>query len=318
MKEESKHPGAFLPKLALFSAALIWGSSFVMMKNAVSVFPTNLLLMFRFSIACAILSLLFFRRLKRINVDYLKKAALIGFCLYLAYNFQTVGLRYTSPGKNAFLTGAYVILVPFLYWAAGKHRPTARNGIAAFVCLAGIGLISLIPAESALTESTLVESALSIGFGDALTLVCSFFYAAHMVLLALFSPGKDPLLLTILQFAYCALFFGLSALFGESMPAGVAAADVVNLLYLAVFCTAAAMFFQNYGQKYTHPSAASLIMSLESVFGVVFSVLLYHEALTPRLLAGFALVFAAILISELHRASSSIGEVADDRPFGKE
>ena len=285
-------------KIALFAAALIWGSSFVMMKNAVSVFPTNMLLAIRFTIACVLLCCVFRGRLKLIDADYLRTTALIGLCLFFAYSFQTYGIRLTTPGKNAFLTAVYVVLVPFVYWLAIKRKPTIVNVVAAFICLGGIGLISLEPAART------GPVGLSIGTGDALTLVGGFFYAAHIVCLAVFSRGKDPVLLTILQFAYCALLFGINALIFEQLPPSPDVAAILTTLYLAVFCTAIAMLCQNYGQKHTSPSSASLIMSLESVLGVAFSVWIYGESLTLRILVGFAFVFASIIISELRPSSA--------------
>jgi len=282
-----------LPRLALLAAALIWGSSFVMMKNAVAVFPTHLLLASRFSVACLILCVVFIKRLPRIDKDYLRKTALAGFCLYLAYTFQTIGIRHTTPGKNAFLTGVYVVIVPFLFWFAGKRKPAVKNILAALICLAGVSLISIdIPAGG------LTGGGLEVNIGDALTLVGGFFYSAHMVCLALFTEDKDPILLTILQFAYCAAYFGLSSILTEALPEAVNALAILNVLYLAVFCTAVALLFQTYGQKYASPSSASLIMSLEAVFGVLFSVAIYGEQLTLKVLIGFALIFAAIIVSE--------------------
>jgi len=288
-----KEPAALWPRLALFSAALIWGSSFVMMKNAVVVFPVNVLLTCRFSLSCLLLCLLFRRRLKLIDRDYLIKTAPIGLCLYLAYTFQTIGIRTTTPGKNAFLTAAYVVIVPFLHWFAGKRKPTIKNLSAAFVCLAGVGLISLLVPEEAVAISRF-----SIEAGDAWTLLGSLFFAAHMVFLGLYSPGKDPVLITTLQFGYCAVFFGLAALLAEGLPRSPDPSGWLSLLYLAVFCTALCCMLQNYAQKYVSPSSASLLLSLEAVFGVAFSLWLYGERLTPRLTLGFVLVFAAILISE--------------------
>ena len=282
-----------LPRFALFSAALIWGSSFVAMKNAVGVFPVNILLACRFGVSFLILSVIFFRRLKTADRDYLKKTALIGLFLYLAYILQTIGLKSTTPSKNAFLTSAYVIIVPFLHWFVGKRKPKLKNLVAACLCLAGIGLISLVP-----LRETAASGGFYIGAGDAFTLGGAFFFAAHIVFLGLFSQGKDPILITLLQFGWCTLYFGLTGLLTESVPASAAPSALINLLYLALLCTALAMLLQNYGQKYVSPAAASLIMSLESVFGVTFSVLLYGEVLTPRLSLGFCLVFAAILASE--------------------
>ena len=286
-----------MSKAALLTAALIWGSSFVMMKHAVGVFPTNMLLAIRFSLACVLLCVVFRHRLRFIDADYIKSTALTGLCLYLAYSFQTYGIRLTTPGKNAFLTAVYVVLVPFIHWIAIKRRPTPVNVIAALICLGGIGLISLEPIKPAMSASA-SPVGLTIGAGDALTLVGGFFYAAHIVCLAVFSQSKDPVLLTLLQFACCALLFGLSSVLFEKAPASADTASLLTTLYLAVFCTAVAMLCQNYGQKHTSPASASLILSLESVFGVAFSVWVYGEALSLRIIAGFALVFASILISE--------------------
>ena len=228
-----------------------------------------------------------------VNRDYLQKTAVIAFFLYAAYVFQTFGLKGTTPGKNAFLTAAYVILVPFIHWVAGRRKPTARNLVAATICLAGIGLISFVS-----TGEAEALASLTIGIGDSFTLGGALFFAAHIVLLGLFTKDKDPVLITLLQFGFCALYFGLTSFIFETMPRAVALESWLNLLYLALLCTSLAMLFQNYGQKHVSPASAALIMSLEAVFGVTFSILLYGEALTPRLSLGFALVFAAVLVSE--------------------
>lgn len=285
MKKATKvHAGA---KCALFGAALIWGSSFFIMKNAVSSIPPNFLLAIRFTIACLFLAVIFHKKLKLINADYIKSGLLIGLCLFLAYYMQTVGLTDTTPGKNAFLTAVYCIIVPFLYWIVKKARPDLWNFIAALLCIIGIGLVSL-------TNGYKIEP------GDAFTLIGGFFFAAHLVTVCIFSHGKDPILITILQFGFCAVFSWGFGLVFETMPAWSKwnSGMIAEMLYLTFFATAAALLLQNIGQKYTNPSAAAIILSLESVFGVVFSVLFYGEKLTMKLTIGFIIIFAAIFISE--------------------
>ena len=274
-------------KLALVMATVIWGSSFIIMKNAVDQIPTPYLLGIRFSVAAVLLAIIFARRLKQINIEYIRQSAVIGLCLYLAYFVQTLGLARTTPGKNAFLTAVYCVIVPFLYWVADRKRPGKSNVIAAFICVAGIGLVSL-------------NGGFSMGAGDALTLLGGFFYAAHIVVVAKFGKDKDMFVITTLQFAYCAIYAGITSLvLRPQAEVAVSQSLWVELAYLAVACTAIALLLQNIGQKYTHPSSASLILSLESVFGVVFSVLFYDEKLSIRIVAGFALIFAAIVISEV-------------------
>lgn len=273
-------------KLALLVATLIWGTSFFIMKNAVDRIPTPYLLGIRFSVAAVLLALIFAKRLKQINKKYIWQSAIIGLCLYLAYYTQTLGLARTTPGKNAFLTAVYCIIVPFLYWIADKKKPGKSNVLAAVLCVGGIRLVSL-------------TSNLTLGLGDALTLVGGFFYAAHIVVVAKFGKNKDMFVVTILQFAYCAVYAGITALILRPQMNVVASNALwIELAYLAVACTALALLLQNLGQKYTHPSSASLILSLESVFGVIFSVIFYDEKLTLRIVSGFVLIFAAIVISE--------------------
>lgn len=274
-----------LPKLALFAAAFIWGSSFFIMKNSVDVFPPFFLLAFRFTIASLLLSAIFIKKLKLLNKDYVWRGAVIGFFLFAGYATQTIGITETTPGKNAFLTAIYCVVVPFLFWVVDKSRPDIYNFLAAFVCIAGIGLVSL-------------KGDFSIGFGDAFTLVGGFIYAGHLVAVAKLARGKDPIIITILQFAFSAAFAWILGFSFESFPTHFGTANVIGLVYLAVFATAISLLFQNIGQKWTHPSAAAIILSLESVFGVMFSIIFYGEELTLRLAIGFILIFIAVLISE--------------------
>lgn len=272
-------------KIALFGATLIWGSSFLIVKNSMDVMQPHMLLAFRFTIAGLLLCIIFRKRLSRLNKDYFIKGGILGTFLFLAYSLQTIGITDTTPGKNAFLTAIYCVIVPFLFWAVDKKKPDKYNIIAAFISIIGIGLVSL-------------NGDLSIRMGDAFTLAGGVVYAAHIVAVAKFSGDRDPILLTILQFGYAAVYSWIIGLGFEELPTVWTAASISSLIYLAVFATAIALLCQNIGQKYTHPAPAAIIMSLESVFGVLFSVLFYHEIITPRLFWGFTLIFIAVLLSE--------------------
>lgn len=272
-------------KLALFGATLIWGGSFLIVKNSMDVMQPHILLAFRFTIGCLLLGLIFNRKLRLLNKDYFIKGGIIGFCLFLAYSLQTIGITDTTPGKNAFLTAIYCVIVPFLFWIVDKKKPDVFNITAALISIVGIGFVSL-------------NGDLSIRMGDAFTLAGGVIYAAHIVAVAKFGKDKDPILLTILQFAYAALFSWIIALSFEELPT-VWNRDVISgLLYLSVFATAVALLLQNIGQKYTNPAPASIILSLESVFGVIFSVIFYGEKITGRLFIGFCLIFISVIISE--------------------
>ena len=274
-----------LPKFALFSAALIWGSSFFIVKNTVDIFPTNFLLAIRFTIGCLLLCVLFPKKLTQLNRTCLWQGIVLGLLIFTAYCIQTIGLTDTTPGKNAFLTAAYCILVPFLYWITDKRRPDLYNFSAAFLCLAGTGLVSF-------------DGSFSMRFGDAMTLISALFFAAHIVAGARFGGKSDPILLTILQFGTAAVCSWVLGFTTETFPKEIPLNAALGLLYLAVFATTIALLLQNIGLKYADPTSGAILLSLESVFGVLFSMLFYQERLTLRLGAGFLLIFIAVILSE--------------------
>ena len=274
-----------LGRLALFGAAFLWGISFVVLKNLLTNVPTLHILAIRFCGAALILFPACIRNLKKLNKRYLLGGALMGIALLLGYVFQTYGLRQTTPGKNAFLTSTYCIIVPFLYWILMRKKPDKYNAAAALICIIGIGLISL-------------DNNLKIGAGDALTIVCGFFYALHIVISAKVVEKRDPILLVMLQFAAAGILALIAALIVETTPFVWTSSDILATVFLTVAATAGCLLMQIFGQKYTPPSQAAVIMTLESVFGALVSVIFYREILTLQLIAGFALAFIAVIISE--------------------
>ena len=276
-----------LAKPMLFAAAFIWGSSFFIMKDALDALPVQYLLAIRFTAGAVLLGLLCWKKWRIFTPDYLWRGAVIGGFLYLAYSVQTYGLALTTPSKNAFLTAVYCVLVPFLYWAFAGVRPDRYNVIAAVLCVAGVGLVSL-------------TGDLTVNPGDGLTLVSAVFYASHIVAVAKVSAGKDIYLLTVFQFAFSGLYAWIGGAFTETFPAQalVRPEVVLPLIYLAVMATTAALLFQNVGQVWSDPASASVILSLESVFGVLCSVAFAGDQVSGKMLLGFALIFVAVVCSE--------------------
>lgn len=278
-----------LAPLGLLLTALIWGFAFVIVKNSLDLIPPLYMLAFRFTIASAALALALGPRLARITKADLKSGAVLGLFLFLAYAFQTIGCQYTTAGKNAFLTTIYVIIVPFLHWLINHKRPNMYAIIGAITALIGIALLSLQGEGSA-------------SIGDLLTLICGFGFAIHMVYIDKYTGKQDPVLLTLLQLSFTALLPWLTApLLDGAFPAeALQLSTLTGMLYLGLFSTLLGFLLQNVCQKYTAPSTASLLLSFESVFGVLFSVLLLNERLTFRMAAGCTLMFLAVLLVENH------------------
>ena len=280
---------ALLKKAArplIVAATLIWGSTFFIMKDTLDDVDLMFLLAFRFTFAAVLLALVFWRRWKGIDPSYWWRGGLMGVFLFAAYAVQNYGLMDTTPGKNAFFTAVYCVIVPFLYWAVDRARPDRFNVLAAALCVAGIGFVSW-------------DGGLAFTMGDALTLCGGFLFACHIVAVSKFSQGRDIFILTAIQFASTALCCWVGTLFTGGIPSGELPARAWwVLLYLAVAGTTLALLFQNVGQKYTDPSSAAVLLALEAPFGVAISVLFAEEAPTPFMYLGFALIFVAVVCSE--------------------
>ncbi len=272
-------------RLALLTAAVIWGTSFIVMKDTVDHIPVFQLLAIRFTLAGLLLALIFRKRLMRSARSLLSHGAVCGVLLLSAYATQTFGLKTTTPGANAFLTAVYCVMVPFMAWGFFRKRPTAYNWVAAVLCIGGIGLISL-------------SGDLTLGIGEALTLVSGLFFALHIMALSHFGGKDDPVALTIVQFAVVAALSWAGTLLTERGAAFPSPAVWPPLLYLTVFATAATLVLQSVGQSLTPPSQSAILLSLESVFGALFSVILGYEALTLPILCGFTMVFVSVIVSE--------------------
>lgn len=163
-----------------------------------------------------------------------------------------------------------------------------RYLIAAALMLVGIGLLSLD------------GQAGGLNVGDLLTLACGFLFAAHIIAVEQCQRKTNPYALIVLQFAFCGLYAAVYSLtFERGMPMTFSPGSVGGLLYIAVFSTTIGMSLQNIGQSMAPASHAVILLSLESVFGVLFSCLLLGEKVTPQMGVGFAVIFAALLFSEL-------------------
>ena len=275
----------FWAKLGLLLITVVWGSAFVVVKDAAAVVPPSYIVVFRFGITTVCLCLIFWKRLARIGRTELAGGLVIGIFNVLGYELQTYGLQTTTAGNSAFLTAVYCVIVPFLYWLVKKEKPGIYNVVSAFLCIAGVGFLSL-------------KSGFAISLGDALSLLCGLSYAAQIVAIDIFTAKGDAILLTVTQSAVTTLLALPAALRFETLPRSVRPGTILALLYVALFSTMLAFLVQNIAQQYVAPSQASLIMSLESVFGVLCGILFLREPMTPRVFLGCALIFLAITLSE--------------------
>lgn len=278
-------------KLLILSAALFWGGSFVVLKDAIDAVAPAWLLAIRFSLAALVLGIVCHKRIS-LNLDrnHLVAGGITGLLNGAGYLVQNIGLLGTTPGRNAFITGIYCVLTPFFYWAFAKRRPAIHNVVAAILCVAGLGFLSLGD-----------DLSLSLSWGDILTLVSAGFFAAEIASYAVLAKDADPITLTVIQFVVYALVCAVGGLMMDPLPEASAFTPAFwqQMAYLVLASSCLATIAQNVGQKHVPAAEAALFLSFESVFGVLFSVLFGFESLTALLLAGFGLIFASMLVSEL-------------------
>ena len=286
----------------LVFAAAVWGFAFVIVKDSLDYIGAVWMVAFRFTIAAVLLCFLFLRQLSQLTRRMVVHGAVLGVLIFFAYFFQTIGCKYTTAGKNAFLTTTYVVLVPLLCWPIYKKRPTWYVFVAAVLCMAGIGLLSLGGAPVIRGGAYGATHTVSMNKGDVLTLVCGVFYGVHIICISHFTKTENPVLLTAVQFCCTAVCGWIAAPLCDGpipLEALVTRRVAFSLLYLGVFSTLLAYLLQNIGLAYVPSALGSLFMSLESVFGVFFSALFLSERLTPRMWIGCAFIFVAILLAEV-------------------
>ena len=282
-----------LSRLALLVTAIVWGSSLVVVSLMKDAFAPNMVLAIRFSVASLVLALIFAPRFRRYNLSYLINGTIIGIFLFIAYSSQTIGVTTAggAPGRSGFISASYCVIVPFLAWIFMKERPDFYNILAAILCVAGLFFVFY---------KDLISSAnVAITSGDFYALLSGLLFAAHIVSVAKFGKGKDPILITITQFATAALIsIFVTFIFEDNSKIILNKGSILGIGYLAIMCTAVALLFQTIGQSYTPSSTAAIILGLESIFSIIFAVIWAGEELTIFSLVGFFFIFVAILVSE--------------------
>ena len=275
----------------LILTAAIWGFAFVVVKDSVDTIPPVYMVSIRYTIAAVLLGFVLIPQFKKLNRYYWIHGAVTGLMLALGYITQTIGCKYTTAGKNAFLTTIYVILIPLISWPLNKKRPHFVVFLSAVMALVGIGLLALRNEGGVL----------GFNVGDILTLICGLFYALHIIFTAKFSQDKNPVILTWIQFIVAAVFsWSVSPLIDGSFSVALLKSSrvIFSMLYLGIFSSLVAFLLQNICLKYMESSLASLFLSLESVFGVIFSTIFLRERMTLVMIIGCVLIFAAITIAD--------------------
>ena len=279
--------------LALGLCALIWGATFVVVKDALafsSVFSFNAM---RFTLAAVVMGLVYARALRKADRATLAAGVLIGFFMFGGYAFQTLGLKFTTPSKAAFITGASVVMVPVLLAAFWRRRVSRWAWAGAVAALFGLYFLTVPRAGFS-----------ALNAGDLLALGCAVMFAFHIILVARYSPRHSVAALSFLQVATTAALTALclpvlAATRWEPPFVRWSPMLVAAILITAVGATALCFSLQVWAQQYTSPTHTAILFSLEPVFAALTSLIVVHERLSARVLSGAILVFIGILLAEL-------------------
>jgi drug/metabolite transporter (DMT)-like permease len=290
--------------ILLLAVVAIWGSTFVVVKDALNDVSPLLFNLIRFAVASICLALVSWKQLRNLTPSAIAGGAIAGFFLAMGYQFQTAGLALTTPSKSAFITGSTVILVPLLC-AIPLLRPSssARPGwnayLGALIALIGIALMT--------TPSGLAANGTGrINLGDLLTMGCALTFAFHLLSLAHLAPRIPFGQLAFLQVAFATCFMAASTPLLEHSWIHPSPRLFVAITVAAVLATAVAFSVQSWAQKHLAATHTALILSAEPLFAWMTSLIFLHQGLGGRQTIGALLVLAGIVLTELFHAPTPI------------
>jgi drug/metabolite transporter (DMT)-like permease len=273
---------------SLVAVALVWGATFVLVKQALADVSTLLFLTLRFSVAAVVLALLFRKEFRTPNAwTSLLRGAFAGIFLFGGYVLQTAGLKFTTASKAGFITGLYVPLVPIIGGLIDRKLPELSELVGIAIACAGMFLL------------TVQKDILDIGQGDLLVAGCAVAYSFHVVILGRFAPVSNLGLLTIAQISMGALLGAATFWWVEPVRIAWSAPVWVALGVTSLLATALAFLIQTWAQRWTSPTRTALIFAIEPVFAWATSYLIAGEVLSRRAGMGAALILGGILTVEL-------------------
>lgn len=282
----------YLAIAGLIAVTVIWGGGFVASDIALESLRPFQIMAIRFLLASVLMGAASIRELKGIDFKEIRAGILMGCALFVGFAFQIVGLQYTTPSKNAFLTALNVVMVPFIAFLILKKKISMKSIAGAVMAIFGVGLLSL-------------DQDLSLGIGDALTLVCAVGFAFQIFFTSEFVKKYRAVVLNFVQMLTAVLLSIVSLfLFGET-EFHVTTQGWLSVLYLGVISTALCYLLQTASQKYVNETKAAIILSMESVFGTIFSILILHEQVTVRMICGCVIILAAVIVSNLADAQTA-------------
>jgi len=286
-----------LADLMLAFCSFIWGTTFVVIKDALADISVVTYLAIRFGLAAILMAAIYWRTVRRLTLSEIGAGVQIGGFMFGGYVFQIAGLKYTTPSKAAFITGTFVVFVPIILAVFGHRRIRLWLWLGAAAAFAGLYLLTVPP-----------EGFGALNRGDPIVFGCAIMFALHMIFIGRFVGRYSVAALSFLQVATTAVLsialVPIAAVRGWEHPHVMWTGYLVfAILLTAVGATVVGMSLQTWAQQYASPSHAAILVSLEPVFAALTSLVLGAEHLSGRLVGGAGLILAGILLAELKGAA---------------
>ena len=264
--------------------AVIWGLGFIAVDEALVSFSCFDILFIRFVGSAALAWLLIIKKVKKIHMRTVKKGMMNGVLLFIAYALQTYAQTLTSVSNNAYL--CYLVF---------KKKPSKRQILSSCLCLIGIGVLT--------------TSKMSFELGDFLAFSCAIFFAAHLVSLQYTCVLEDSQVINALQLGTCACLSIPCTLLFSKVPSSISLNSILSCIYIVVFATFLCFFLQTKAQQVASASSCSVILSTESLFAVIFSVILLKETIHMNLLIGGLMILISVILVQ----TSSLKNVSSEK-----
>jgi drug/metabolite transporter (DMT)-like permease len=270
----------------LLSLTIIWGSTFVLTKFILENASPFVYVAIRFFAASVLFAALFFRRLRTISKDGVAKGLILGMLLFLGFMLQTIGMKFTTASKSAFITGLMVVFTPIFQLIIERKAPKIGNIIG--VVLVAFGLYWLTSPKGS-----------EFNIGDTLTLICAVLFSIYTVYLGVYGKDHDPAHLTFIQFASTAILAAIAIPFLETAHLNLTTNFLLNLAYLTVMPTVVALYMMTKYQNYTTPTRSAIIYSMEPPIAAIFAFFIIGEQIGMIGIVGGILILSGLIISEL-------------------
>jgi drug/metabolite transporter (DMT)-like permease len=273
--------------LALFALVIvtaIWGSTFIVVQDAVSQMPVMDFLGIRFTVAAIVMFVLRPNCLRGMTRQGFIRSIIIGLALCLGFVTQTYGLQYTSAAISGFITGMFVVITPLISWLFLKRKIRPSIWLAVVLATIGLGVLSL--------------KGWTIGTGELLTLLCAVFFALHIVGLGEWAARYDVYGMAFIQISIVAVISLVAA-----SPGGITIPPNINVwgavILTAVFASAIGFLVQTWAQSFISPTRVAVTLTMEPVFAGFFAVVIGGDQLTLRIIIGAIFVLSAMLITSV-------------------